>query len=1340
MSVALTPLGTYATGVFDQGAAEINAYDPASRRLFVVNADATTVDILDLTDPVRPTLLGTIDASAFGGSANSVAVKNGVVAVAIEAETLTDPGQVVFFNAASGALLNQVTVGALPDMVVFTPDGSKVLVANEGEPADGINPEGSISIIDLAGGVTALTQAQVATADFRAFNGREADLRGDGVRLFPGVAAAQDFEPEYIAVSPDGTQAFVTLQEANAVAVVDLATARIAGIQALGLKDYSQGFGGSNGLDASDRDQAVNIRNWPVYGMLMPDAIATYAVDGITYYVTANEGDARSEDVRVKDIVLDPSVFPNAAELQKDANLGRLKVSSINGDLDGDGDYDQLWTYGGRSFSIFDQNGNRVFDSGDQIERTIAAQFPQLFNQDGGSVDGRSDDKGPEPEGVVIGQVGNRTYAFVGLERVGGVITYDITNPTAPTLASYQPGAVGDVGPEGLTFILAGSSPSGQPLLAVSNEVSGTTTLYQISPNPVSPPPMPNPTFTLELLHAADQEAGIPALADAPRFSAVLNALKAQDLGNDGKLDNTIVLSSGDAYIPGAFLNASTEAFGGLGRADILIQNELGFQAIAFGNHEFDFGTSTVASLIAASKDGTYPGTAFPYLSSNLDFSTDPNLAPLVSPEAKAPKGNAIAASTVIDVNGEKILVVGATTPTLKTISSPGGITLLPATFAGTPTPEQLDALATEIQADVDAGLAANPGINKVILLAHMQQIAIEQALAERLRNVDIIVAGGSNTRLFDESDCLRPGDTNQGVYPIVKTDADGKPVAVVNTDGNYKYVGRLVIDFDANGNIVPESYDASVSGAYATDEAGVAALNAAGLVDPEIVAITEALGDVIAAADGAIFGKSAVFLNGARSDVRSQETNFGNLSADANLAIARQIDPSVTLSLKNGGGIRDNIGVVTFPPGSTNPADVLKQPTEANPLANKQAGDISQLDIANSLRFNNGLSLITVTAKELEALIEHGVAASGKGATPGQFPQVGGMRFSFDETLPAGNRVQSLAVLNDAGDVLDTVIQKGELVGDPSRSFRMVTLGFLAGGGDGYPFPAGASANLVSITQPETAPRTGGARFSADGSEQDALAEYLLANFQAQAFAVEDVGPALDLRIQNLSFREDTVIPVGLGGSTGTDNDSGAGNGSGVEIPTLVNPITGSGDLFGSKGDEDFLASGDNVRIYAGEGQNRIVAEGRSTHAYGGSAADLIFLAKGNNVVYAGEGVNTVVTGEGDDLIYAGSGADRIFSGDGDDLIYAGEGENFIDAGGGNNTVYAGSGLDTFVLNGGGMTQAMTQVITYGMGDRIQTNGLEATSRVLGNDTLISVGGTALMMLKWFTGTVSFV
>jgi hypothetical protein len=494
-SIQLTPVGTYETGIFDESAAEIPAYDPASQRLFVVNANSASVDVLDLSDPTNPTKLFEIEGAAFGGSANSVAVKEGIVAIAIEAEVSQDPGSVVFLDT-DGNLLKSVTVGALPDMLTFTPDGQKVLVANEGEPSSDytVDPEGSVSIIDLSNGVE---NATVTTADFTAFNSQIDQLRAAGVRIFgPNATVAQDVEPEYIAVSEDSTTAYVALQENNALAVLDVEAGEITDILPLGFKDHSLE---GNGLDASNQDDAINIQTYPILGMYQPDAIATYTVNGETYIITANEGDARdydafSEEARIADLTLDPVAFPNAAELQDDAVLGRLNVTTANGDIDGDGAFEQLYSYGARSFSIRDAQGNLVYDSGDDFERITAELIPTEFNSnndENDSFDSRSDDKGPEPEGVTTGVIAGRTYAFVGLERVGGVMVYDVTTPTSPTFVQYinnrdfsgdaEAGTAGDLGPEGLIFIPGEDSPNGTPLLVVANEVSGSTTVYEIT-------------------------------------------------------------------------------------------------------------------------------------------------------------------------------------------------------------------------------------------------------------------------------------------------------------------------------------------------------------------------------------------------------------------------------------------------------------------------------------------------------------------------------------------------------------------------------------------------------------------------------------------------------------------------------------------------------------------------------------------------------------------------------------------------------------------------------------------------------------------------------------------
>ncbi|SOB76038.1 hypothetical protein SAMN04488490_1709 [Marinobacter sp. LV10R510-11A] len=518
--IELNVLGTYASGAFDESAAEIVAHDPANQRLFVINANDSNVDVLDINDPEMPTKLSTIDASAEGASANSVAVYGNLVAVAIEAVVKQGNGKVVFYNTTDLNKVGEVTVGALPDMITFTRDGKALLVANEGEPSDDYtnDPEGSVSIIDLSSGVGAAT---VTAARFTTFNTQRADLISQGVRVFgPGATVAQDMEPEYIAVSLDNKTAWVVLQENNAVAVLDIAAGEITAILPLGFKDHSIA---GNELDASNKDAGINIRNWPVFGMYNPDAIASYGYNGETYYLTANEGDSRdydgfSEEFRIADLTLDATAFPNAAELQEKANLGRLNVTSTLGHgsscdpsnpanvtLNG-GKYDttyvettcvyeKLYAYGARSFSIWSADGTQVFDSGSDFERITADLIPDNFNgnNDENSFDNRSDDKGPEPEAITVGQIGDQTFAFIGLERAGGIMVYNVTTPQNPEFVQYlnnrdfsasqtdlENGLAGDLGPEGMAFIAASESPNGKPMLAVGNEVSGTTTLYGI--------------------------------------------------------------------------------------------------------------------------------------------------------------------------------------------------------------------------------------------------------------------------------------------------------------------------------------------------------------------------------------------------------------------------------------------------------------------------------------------------------------------------------------------------------------------------------------------------------------------------------------------------------------------------------------------------------------------------------------------------------------------------------------------------------------------------------------------------------------------------------------------
>jgi len=483
-------------GEFDGGgeaAAEITAFDAVSKRLFVVNGTLGTVDVLELRDPSWPVHVGVIDVTPLGAGANGIAAHGGIVAIAIEAHERTAPGAVAFYRAPTLELISSATVGSLPDMVTFSPDGRVVLVANEGEPnADyTVDPEGSVSIIDVHN----VNRPVVRMAGFSGWNGRRDELLASGVRIFgPGASVAQDLEPEYIAVSPDGATAWATLQENDALALIDVASAMVVDILPLGYKDHS--LAGA-GFDASDRDNAVNIRPWPVLGMYQPDAIAAYDVGGRTFLVTANEGDAReyegspgfTEEARVSSLTLDPTVFTDAVcggPCGSSPWLGRLNVTRTLGLNPQTNQYEALYSFGARSISIWTADGTRVWDSDDALERLTASLPMVSFNasNDSDDFDNRSDNKGPEPEGVVLGRLGRKTFAFAGLERVGGVVVYDVSNPYAPQFVTYvntRNGISGDLGPEGVTFVSARQAPGGEPLLIVGNEISGTTAIFRIA-------------------------------------------------------------------------------------------------------------------------------------------------------------------------------------------------------------------------------------------------------------------------------------------------------------------------------------------------------------------------------------------------------------------------------------------------------------------------------------------------------------------------------------------------------------------------------------------------------------------------------------------------------------------------------------------------------------------------------------------------------------------------------------------------------------------------------------------------------------------------------------------
>ena len=529
-----------------EGAAEIVAYQASKKWIYAINSsgDEAVVNIIpaDTFDTAAlvqdnegivsaTNLTSTITLTLNDntpGDANSIAIdeNNQMLAVAMAAKNVGEAGQIAFYDISGDtpAFIKNVPAGFLPDMVTFNHDGTKVVVANEGEPNGdySIDPEGSVSIINIVEGVVADTATNI---DFTTYNSQQAELESDGFvfanptgRTINGnvinTTVAMDLEPEYISISKDNNYAYVSIQENNGLAIINLEDNSVE-LKALGFKDWSD-----LQIDASDKDGGVNFKSYPgLYGMYQPDTISSFSWKGANFIVSANEGDAREyffdvtdeadctakggldydeddgclayiDESRVEDLTL----AANFDYLNNDDDdIGRLKVSTVKGDTNDDGQYESLYAYGARSFTIWDSNGLVVFDSGDDIGRITASVHGEAFNnnEDENEGDTRSDDKGAEPEALTIGTIDERTFAFIGLERMGGIMVYDITNPYDVQFEDYfyNRGVIegaditGDLAPEGMVFVTAEQSATGEPLLIIGNEISGSIAVWQIAAN-----------------------------------------------------------------------------------------------------------------------------------------------------------------------------------------------------------------------------------------------------------------------------------------------------------------------------------------------------------------------------------------------------------------------------------------------------------------------------------------------------------------------------------------------------------------------------------------------------------------------------------------------------------------------------------------------------------------------------------------------------------------------------------------------------------------------------------------------------------------------------------------
>ena len=524
----LTQIARYSAGQYnvDGGVMEIVAYNQATEWAYAINGQSgklaaiplagltagAHVEALTGTEIDVKALVEAEDSTFQYGDMTSVAISpdSTTLAAALQAQGSNDAGRVALFTCEEDGSLTLealVETGAQPDMVTFAGD-SVVLTADEGEPREGYgeniaDPKGSVTVVDV--------EAQESTVvDFSAFDSQRDQLAEDGIVLKKGSAPSVDLEPEYIAVS--GGKAYVTLQENNAIAVLDIESQAFEGVYSAGFEDHS-----TTAIDLDKKDDAYDPQTYEsLLGIRMPDGIAAFTVEGTTYLVTANEGDARewgdedldtfylSEDER--DFGEEGVTSPTGAITAENSGLEGKVVFFKTEDFDGL-DPEKDYVFGGRSFTVFQATENgleEVFTSGDDFEAHTAQYVPEYFNasNDNAVLDDRSGKKGPEAESVTVGTVDGKTYAFVALERTGGVMVYDVTDPEAITFVNYvntrdfgttvegseeyEDGELdkwvtgGDVAPEGLLFLDAASSPNGEPLLLAACEVSGTVAVYQL--------------------------------------------------------------------------------------------------------------------------------------------------------------------------------------------------------------------------------------------------------------------------------------------------------------------------------------------------------------------------------------------------------------------------------------------------------------------------------------------------------------------------------------------------------------------------------------------------------------------------------------------------------------------------------------------------------------------------------------------------------------------------------------------------------------------------------------------------------------------------------------------
>jgi 5'-nucleotidase/UDP-sugar diphosphatase len=497
-----------------------------------------------------------------------------------------------------------------------------------------------------------------------------------------------------------------------------------------------------------------------------------------------------------------------------------------------------------------------------------------------------------------------------------------------------------------------------------------------VVPAAAAPPEKPAKVdFTLTVLHNNDGESDLlpdeNGAGSISRFGWLLEDLRRDATRGPDKprgKTGTVTITSGDNFLVGPELQASLDK--GIPWYDAIALEHIGYDAFIIGNHEFDLGPQGLADFI-----NSFSRNDDLFLSANLDFSQVPELQVLVD-------AGRIQPSTIVKERGELIGIIGLTTPELREVTSPGATII----------DEDLVAV---VQAEIDALTAQ--GVDKILLSSHLQAITNEVELVASLSGVDAVIGGGG-------------GEDIRANYPIEAIDADGNVVPVVTVPGDYFDVGRLVLEFNRAGEVI--GYGGAlepVTGDLPQDQFLV------NNVEDPITAYLETLAETVIAT-------TEVGLNGVRADVRTRETNLGDLMTDAWFATAtdRAAEFGVNepdVALQNGGGIRN---------------DSIIGP-----------GDVTLLDTFDIAPFPNFISVLEdVAADDFVAAVEHGLSAVPVPA--GSFAQWSGLTVTYDPGADPGSRIIDLVL--DDGTV---VVSDGTIVS--SEPVTIATIDFLAAGNDGY-------------------------------------------------------------------------------------------------------------------------------------------------------------------------------------------------------------------------------------------------------------------------------------------------